>query len=498
VRQARSQRIHLLWIIPLLLVVTAGVTGFVMLFQWLRSEECRRFIQERTSGALHASATLAPLQWGLLGVSSSSLQAAGSGSSSLKQLSSDGIRARWKPSTLMQGYWGIEEISLNKLTLHLGAPGSEAALKEIKEVKDEVAAKTPPLPKWLPTQLVIEVIRTDHADITIDIPNGGVMTIQGARLEAFPEPHASAAKGDETRIEARGGEYRFSRFPDFKLNLVTLRARISEAGTELTGAELTPPAGGSLKLEGSFPADGTMSHLSGHWEHVPLTTLLPALKDHLVGTLEGSGRMEWTTEGFHLAEGTVSARDVTLTQLPALEKLATLTGIVAFRNLPVQVAHASYSRRGPATEWNDVVLESKGLVQFIGKAITGADGSLSGTFQLGITSSIVAILPFAKEILNLNEHDGFIWMPVQIGGTISHPTEDLTPRLGMAIAAGATGVAREGIQTGLKILGLDKSNTNSATTNSLPTSLPNSIPDAAKTLEQGAGKALDALGGFLK
>jgi len=145
-----------------------------------------------------------------------------------------------------------------------------------------------------------------------------------------------------------------------------------------------------------------------------------------------------------------------------------------------------------------VVLESKGLVQFIGKAITGADGSLSGTFQLGITSSIVAILPFAKEILNLNEHDGFIWMPVQIGGTISHPTEDLTPRLGMAIAAGATGVAREGIQTGLKILGLDKSNTNSATTNSLPTSLPNSIPDAAKTLEQGAGKALDALGGFLK
>ena len=421
-RQARSQRIHLLWIIPLLLVVTAGVAGFVMLFQWLRSEECRHLIQEKTSGALHASATLAPLQWGLLGVSSSSLEAAGSGSSSLKQLSSDGIRARWKPSTLMQGYWGIEEILLNKLTLHLGSPRSETA---IQEVKDVVATNPPPLPKWLPTQLVIEVIRTDHADITIDIPNGGVMTIQGAHLEAFPETHA---KGDETRVEAGGGEYRFSRFPDFKLNLVTLRARISEAGTELTGAELTPPAGGSVKLEGSFPAGGPMSHLSGHWESVPLTTLLPALKDHLVGTLEGSGRMEWNAEGFHLAEGTVSARDVTLTQLPALEKLAALTGIAAFRNLPVQVAHASYSRQGPATEWNDVVLESKGLVQFIGKATTGADGSLSGTFQLGVTSSIVAIVPFAKEILGLNEHDGFIWMPVQIGGTLSHPTEDLSPR----------------------------------------------------------------------
>jgi hypothetical protein len=183
-----------------------------------------------------------------------------------------------------------------------------------------------------------------------------------------------------------------------------------------------------------------------------------------------------------------------LTQIPMLDTIAKLTGIATFRNLPVQVARASYVRRGESTDWNDVVLESKGLVQFIGKATTGSDGSLSGTFQLGITSSIVSILPFAKEILGLNEHDGFIWMPVQIGGTLSHPTEDLSPRLAMAVTAAATGVAREGIQTGLKILGLDKTATNSSATNSLP-----SIPaDATKTLQEGANKALETLGGFLK
>jgi hypothetical protein len=485
VHQVRRQRIHLLWIIPLLLVVAVGVTGVAMLFQWLRSEECLLLIQEKTSGALHASAKLAPLHWGWLGVSSSSLEVSGSENSSLKQLNSDGLRARLRPAALMQGYWLIEEISLEKLTLHLGRPGSEAVINEV------VAASPSPLPKWLPSQLVIEVIRTDHADMIIEIPHGGVMKILGSHLEAYPETHP---KGDETRFEARGGEYSFARFPDLKLNLRTLRARISQSGTELTGAELSPSAGGTIKLEGSFPTGGQTKRLSGHWEKIPLTALLPALKGHIVGTLEGNGHAEWGSEGFLVAEGTVSASDVTLTQIPVLKTIAALTGIAAFNNLPVQLAHASYSRRGEATDWNEVVLESRGLVKFVGNATTKSDGSLSGIFQLGITSSIVAILPFAKEILGLNEHDGFIWMPVQIGGSLSHPTEDLSPRLGMAITAGATGVARESIQAGLKILGLDQANsTNSSTNSSLP------IPtDAVKTLEQGVGKGLDALGGFLK
>ena len=480
--------------IPLLLTVSAGIIGLVMLFQWLRSEECRLLIQEKTSGALHASATLAPLQWEWLGVSSSSLKASGLETSPLKQLASDGLHARWKPASLMQGIWGIEEISLEKLTIHLGSSGPEAAIREVKEIKEVAASHPSTLPTWIPSQLVIEVIRTDHADILIDMPKGGVMEILGSSLQAFPETHAADPQGDTTRIEARGGTYSFSRFPALRLNLLTLRARISGTGTELTGAELAPPEGGSIKLEGSFPSGGEMSRLSGHWENIPLTTVLPALQGQLGGTLDGTGRAEWSPSGFHLGEGTLSARDVTLTQIPMLDTIAKLTGIATFRNLPVQVARASYVRRGESTDWNDVVLESKGLVQFIGNATTGSDGSLSGTFQLGITSSIVSILPFAKEILSLNEHDGFIWMPIQIGGTLSHPTEDLSPRLAMAITAAATGVARDGIQTGLKILGLDKAGTNSSTTNSLP-----NIPaDATKTLQEGANKALETLGGFLK
>lgn len=530
VRQARSHRRHLLWIIPLLLVVTAGVAAFVTLFQWLRSEECRLLIERKTSGALHASTTLAPLQWGLLGVSSPSLMASGSEASSLKQLSSERIHARWTPTALMQGYWGIEEISLSKLSLQLGSPKSEAPLKviekieEIQKVTPETNSTSSLLSKWLPSQLVIEVIHTDNADITIDIPNGAIMKIQDARLEAFPEKHPATKSTEraetttETRVEVHGGTYSFSRFPDFTLKLVSLHARLSDHGTELTGAELTPPDGGSINLEGSFPSQGPMSHLSGRWQNIPLITLLPAIKDHLLGSLEGSGRMEWNPAGFHLAEGTLTAHDVTICKFPVLDKLSSLTGISTLKNLPVHEAHASFSRRGEATEWNDIVLESKGLVKCLGKATTGADGSLSGTFQLGVTPSIVAILPFAKEILGLDEHDGFIWMPVQIGGTLSHPTEDLSPRLGMAIAASATGMAREGIQTGLKILGFDKNITSTVATNAGATSgitpgtnsptsstnystnsLPNFIPaEATKTLQEGASKALDALGGFLR
>lgn len=496
-RRAHRQRIHLLWILPLLLVVLTGVGGSFLLFQWLRSEEFRILIEDKTSGALNASAKLAPLSWGWFGVSSPSLEASGSERSSLKKLNSNGLRARMKITTLFQGYLGIEEITLENMTIHLGSPGPEAVIKEV------VATSSSALPKWIPSQLVIEVIRADRANIIIEIPNSGVMMLQEVHLDAYPE---TDPKGKETRVEVRGGQYSYSRFPDLKLNLLSLRARVSKAGTELTGAELAPSSGGTVKLEGSFPTHGKVSRISGHWENIPVTALLPALKEHVVGTLDGTGRAEWSDQGLQLAEGTVSASEVTLTQIPVLEKVAALTGINAFRNLPVQVGSASFSRHGDTTDWNEVILESKGLVKCVGKATTKSDGSLSGSFQLGITSSIVAILPFAKEVLGLNEHDGLIWMPVQIGGTLSHPSEDFSPRLGMAITAGATGVVREGLQSGLKILGLEKSDpttnsTNPATSaNSTNTILPK--PSAAtntlKALDEGANKALETLGGFLK
>ena len=119
------------------------------------------------------------------------------------------------------------------------------------------------------------------------------------------------------------------------------------------------------------------------------------------------------------------------------------------------------------------------------------------------------MIPFAREVLGLNEHDGYIWTPMLVEGTVAHPKEDLSPRLATLVTAKAEGMVKEGIQEGLKILGIkspgEDSASNALSTNATnATALPGTLSpgnlgtNAVRDLEQGAGKVLDTLGGFLK
>ena len=244
-------------------------------------------------------------------------------------------------------------------------------------------------------------------------------------------------------------------------------------------------------MEGNFPSDGAEARLKGHWDNVNLASLMPPLEGHVLGSLEGGGEAAWGRDGIHTLAGTVSAHDVTLSQIPGLEQLAFFTGIDQFRHLPVQEAHATFSGDAEKTEWHDIVIESMGLMKLSGEATVGKEGSLRGSFQVGITKGIVAIVPFAREALGLNEHDGFIWMPMKVEGSLSHPKEDLTPRLATVLAARAEGLVKEGIQEGLNLLGIKSPNDARGATNTPAT-------NTVKSLEQDAGKVLDMLGGFLK
>jgi hypothetical protein len=154
------------------------------------------------------------------------------------------------------------------------------------------------------------------------------------------------------------------------------------------------------------------------------------------------------------------------------------------------------------------MIESPSFLKITGEVNTTLDGGLSGTIQLGITTRIVNMIPFAREFLSLEERDGYIWTkePIALGGSLSHPTESFTPRLSVLMAAGAEGVIREGVRSGLEVLGIKAGEPSSPASTNSPATAPISIPvptlpsatNAVKTLQQGAGAALDTLSGFLK
>lgn len=466
---------HLYWIVPLSLVLIMLAIVLVLLAHWLEGEEFRSLVEQKATERLHAKAELAPIHWAWVGLTSGSLRALGSAETALKKIESSGLHAKFHPAALLQGHLVVEEITLERIEVHLG-PVKEGN----NEVVAEISSQPSILPKWLPTQFVIERIQSCSTDVLIEQPKGGSFDILGTRLESVPE-------GDQIRFEAHGGRLVSERFPDLKIGIDTIRCRLSHTGLDLTGADLSIQNGGTLRLAGNFPSNGSESRLKGHGEKVKLTSLLPALEGKVLGSLEGQGEAAWGRDGIHAISGNVSAHDVTLSQIPALEKLALFTAMDQFRHLPIQEAHATFSGDVNKTTWSDVVLESKGLLKLIGDAEVGREGSLMGSFQVGITKRIVDMIPFAREVLGLNEHDGYIWTPMIIGGSLSHPTEDLSPRLATLFTTRAEGVVKEGIQDGMKLLGIKgQTATNMPSTN------------AVKTLEQEAGKILDTLGGFLK
>jgi hypothetical protein len=232
---------------------------------------------------------------------------------------------------------------------------------------------------------------------------------------------------------------------------------------ELTGADLSFPEGGNVQLEGSFP-DIAESTLAGRWEKVPIATVLPQLKQQIVGTLEGTAKIRWNQAGAQSIDGTLKAHDVIVSNIHLLDEVSSLTGMDAFHHLLLQQAQGTFSIKDGNFSWHDVVLESQGLIKLVGDASYKPNGSLSGAFQLGLSSPIVKVIPGAAQVFSKDQHDGYYWTSLRVGGSLSHPTEDLTPRITTAILTNAGLLLQQGVKQGLKILGVSGGNPATSTT----------------------------------
>ena len=487
----------LLWTIPPLLPLVFLAVVVVLLFRWIGSDDCRALLQKKTSEALNAEAQLAPLNWSWFGVTSPRFSATGQNGTALKQMEATGLKAALTPSSILRGIWGVKEITADELKLRIGSPDSPA-----KTNAAILPAPDSGLPKWVPSLVVIEVINGKKTDLLIEVGQANIM-LTGSAMEARPSPD-----GQKTLFKLSGGTFSTTRYPDLKLSLGTARCILTPKGLELTGADLSGLAGGTIRCEGTFPSDGSPSTVSGNWDKVPISVLLPHFGDKVSGLLAGEISMRYESGNRREGSGKIRGEGITLTGIPGLAEFAQLTGLEQYRKLPIQTFSTRFTIRDGLTEWRDVVIESPGFLKITGEVNTTLDGGLSGTIQLGITTRIVNMIPFAREFLSLEERDGYIWTkePVTLGGTLSRPTESLTPRLSVLMAAGAEGVVREGVRSGLEVLGIKAGEPSSPASTNSPATAPTSIPvptlpsatNAVKTLQQGAGAALDTLGGFLK
>lgn len=458
-----------------------AVISVVAIAQWVRGAQCHSLLESKTSEALAGKAEFGPLEWLWFGVASPHVKAFTGDGARPHTMEAGNVRARLRPASLLKGCLAVEEIFMEKARLHFaaavpGRAGEQAATSSPSDVPAKLHHSS-----WIPSVVVVEVIRSPRTDLLFDLPEGKMLELLETELEIFPEK-------DDLRLEAHGGRLIWTRFPGFQPDLHWARGRLREGRLRLNGAELGFSGGGSADFEGEFPDAEGVSNLKLHCKGLPIGDVFPTASAMIGGTLSGEANSAWTPTELLSMTGRVAVDNASVHGVPALDELAVFTGMEQFRNLSLKKASASFARVGSVTRWREIILEAPGLLKVTGEAEVGENGSLSGNFQAGVTTDIVRVIPMAKELLSADEREGYFWMPVHVGGSLEHPTEDLQPRLITALAAKASGMIRGGIDAGLKILGIKPDGTTA----------PPAATNAVQTLEKSAGSAIDAVGGFLK
>ena len=205
--------------------------------------------------------------------------------------------------------------------------------------------------------------------------------------------------------------------------------------------------GGKVDLSGKQGLDGDrVLDLQADFDGVPVGPFLP--KDWRA-RLHGAagGNVHVTGSGHDQARhatGHLELRDGELTALPVLDELATFTSSERYRQAPLQKARMDFDWQDNHLTVTNLVVESEGLLRLEG-GFTVRDSQMDGTIQVGVARSALRWLSVVgTQVFNQPERDGYVWTTVKLTGPVNQPTEDLTPRLVMALQDAALKKAQQG------------------------------------------------------
>jgi len=228
-------------------------------------------------------------------------------------------------------------------------------------------------------------------------------------------------------FQGSGGELRLPWPP--ALAISRFRARKHGGDFYLTEGNLRLGENGKVSVSGDSSGGGK---LQVNWEGVKTADVLSGeWKKRLEGILSGNALITFPDR----ASGAFQLRDGRLENVPLLGTVAEFTGNPAFRRMPLQEISGDFTRENGLLHIKNFAAESKGLLRLEGEATIGQRGELEGHFRIGVTPQTLHWLPGSRERVFVTARSGYIWTDLKVGGTLEHPTENLTPRLATAMGS---------------------------------------------------------------
>jgi hypothetical protein len=410
---------RILWVIlgsVVLLLAVAYVVISSRVHAFLRSEDFRKLVSEKTGDAFHAEAQYAPLRWSGDSVFSDSLKATGNPGSIVAGIEADQVRAAVNWRAIFDGAWRVEEVDVLNFQGTF-RPGSPQAGKDGGD--PPVAASG--FAKWLPSRFELGKLNISKARIDFLGANGQPM-IQLVDSVMKVEPAGTA-----WAINGNSGTLTMPSLP--VLNVTSFRTRIQGSTFFLTDASFRLGDTGKISASGEF-AD--TSKLLLQWSQVDIEPFLtPEWKKRFSGIMAGTSEIMWPSSG--IANGTATGKfritEGLVQNVSTLEEVAKFTGAPQFKRMPVQEFSADYRWSKGNLVLTNIVLESKGLLRVEGTCSLAANGAIDGQLRVGVTAQSLQWLPGSQERVFTVSQNGYLWTNVRIGGTLQNVQEDLSARL---------------------------------------------------------------------
>ncbi|HEY3840088.1 MAG TPA: translocation/assembly module TamB domain-containing protein, partial [Bryobacteraceae bacterium] len=377
---------------------------------------------------MHADAELAPLSFAGSTVFTDGFRAHGGPDAAFADLRIEQIRTEISLRRFFEKVWQVEQFDVQRVKVDLEGPRAD---RPPEPTADPLAA-----PKtgnsstgWLPNR--VEVGHATIHDTDLNWKGGG---LHNTVFEVEPREGG-------WQIAGQGGHIAYAKLPQLDVN--TLRLRYHAPSLFINSAELRQPSGGTLEASGEID----FTHKLDVQLKLTDINIAPYLSEdwrvRAKGNVSGdiTIRSDLPMHGGPQITGSLHTTQGELTALPVLDEIAVFTRTQQFRHINLNTASGDFTRDDNRLDVKNFIAESQGLIRVEG-AFTIENGTIDGTFQVGVTASSLQWLPGSQTKVFTESRSGYVWAPMRLTGPANKPNEDLSPRL----IAAAQGAVIEGVQ----------------------------------------------------
>lgn len=402
-------------------LIVALVAGAAWVRSFLRSEDFRRLVDDKTGAALRSETTYSPFRWEGSSVFSDSLQGTGLEGSPVKTFRADQLRAEVNWRAIFDGAWRVDAISVGYF---------EGTFRQSVRVASAPTAPQPTaspsgLRKYLPQRFELGTLQVAQARLGfLDSKDQEFLSVRDSTLKLHPD-------GTGWVIDGQRGTLLVRDLPSLAID--SFRSRLQREAFFLTDAQLRLGETGKVTASGEFAGN---SQMEVEWQQVDIAPFVPAdWRGHVSGFLSGTSVIKWPASGMAAATATgkFELKEGLIQGVPVFEQIATFTGAPQFRRMPLQQMTGDYTWAGGILTLTSVVAESKGLLRVEGNCVITEDGRLQSNLRVGVTPQTLQWLPGSRERVFTVAENGYLWTNVRVGGTLQNPEEDLSARLAVAM-----------------------------------------------------------------